>query len=75
MQYLGLLFVVVVLIVLLTPVTRYTPEAFVGDIEPIPEGLLLGGQGEMAEIHTTDIHSRIPFVRLTDPTSRWSQSY
>lgn len=44
-------------------------------VEIPPCGLILGGQGEEAEAHATDIHSRISRVRLTDPTSRWSQSF
>jgi hypothetical protein len=68
-----LLVVVIGLIVLITPITRNEP--FMTHVETPPCGLVLGGQGEGAEVHATDIHSRIPRVRLTDPTSRWSQSY
>ena len=67
-----LIVVSIAIIVLLTPVIR---EPFVSQIETPPCGLVLGGQGEEAEVHATDIHSRIARVRLTDPTSRWSQSF
>jgi hypothetical protein len=67
-----LLVVSIAIVVLLTPVVR---EPFVSQIESPPCGIMLGGQGEEAEAHATDIHSRISRVRLTDPTSRWSQSY
>ena len=70
-----LLSVAIVLVVLLTPIVRTPNEPFMNEVEVPPCGLVLGGQGEEAEVHATDIHSRIPRVRLTDPTSRWSQSY
>lgn len=82
MSYVFLVFIFIVLVILLTPITRY--EGFhnledwdgggIGDIAPYYNQMLMG-QGEYAEVHTTDIHSRIPRVRLRDPNSRWSQSY
>ena len=68
----------IVLIVLLTPIVRYHPdrsESFMNEVDVPPCGLIMGGQGEEREVHSTDVLSRIPRVRLTDPTSRWSQSY
>lgn len=74
MSIVVLCIVAISIVVLLTPVVRYR-EPFMNQIETPPCGLILGGQGEYAESHATDIHSRIPRVRLTDPTSRWLQSY
>jgi hypothetical protein len=65
----------IVLIVLLTPIVRSPNESFMNEIDVPPCGLIMGGQGEELEAHRTDVHSRISRVRLTDPTSRWSQSY
>lgn len=62
-----LLIISIILIILLTPVS-YT-ESFTCS----PNYIM--GQGEYDRMHRTDIHSRIPLVRLPDPTSRWSQPY
>lgn len=70
-----LLALAIILIVLLTPVVRLQNEPFLNEVDTPPCGLIMGGQGEEAEAHRTDIHSRVSRVRLTDPTSRWSQSY
>lgn len=75
MSVIVLMIVSVILVVLLTPIVRTHRESFMNEIDVPPCGLVLGGQGEEAEVHATDVHSRIPRVRLTDPTSRWSQSY
>lgn len=75
MSVVVLLVLAIILIVLLTPIVRLQNEPFMNDIDVPPRGLIMGGQGEETEVHATDIHSRIPRVRLTDPTSRWSQSY
>lgn len=75
-MYIPLIIVIFILFAILSSIRFVYPnrESFVGDIAPM-ERQLLGGQGELSDIHTTDIHSRIPTVRLSDPTSRWSQSY
>jgi hypothetical protein len=70
-----LLVVSIAIVVLLTPVVKRVNEPFTDQIETPSCGLVLGGQGEESEAHATDIHSRISRVRLSDPTSRWSQSY
>lgn len=75
MSTIVLLALAIILIVLLTPIVRLRNEPFMNEIETPPHDLTMGGQGEESEAHATDIHSRIPRVRLTDPTSRWSQSY
>lgn len=78
MSVLVLVILSIILIILLTPIVRYhrkRNEPFMNDIDVPPCGLVMGGQGEEMDAHKTDIHSRIPRVRLTDPTSRWSQSY
>ena len=65
----------IILIILITPITRSHTEPFISEIDVPNPSLIIGGQGEEMGAHSTDIHSRIPRVRLTDPTSRWSQSY
>ena len=75
MSTIVLLILAIILVVLLTPVVRLRNEPFMNEVETPPCGLIMGGQGEESEAHATDIHSRISSVRLTDPTSRWSQSY
>lgn len=67
----GLLLFILLFIVLITPVHSVRRESFLSSsiqVPPPPGALMLGSQMEVDREHKTDILSRIPYVRLQDPT-------